>query len=111
MSFLWITLNVTDLDKTIEFYEGIAGLQLSKRFKPAPVIEIAFLSDGKNQTQVELISNSSAPSAAVGKDYSIGFEVDSVEEMMALANEKDIPVVSEVISPMPNIKFFYVFGP
>ena len=33
MSFLWITLNVTDLDKTIEFYEGIAGLKLSKRFK------------------------------------------------------------------------------
>ena len=111
MSFLWVTLHVTDLNKSIEFYEGMAGLKVSRRFKPAAVMELAFLSDGKNQTQVELISNAAAPAAAVGEDYSIGFDVDSVEDMMARAKEKEIPVVSEVLSPVPGTTFFYVLDP
>ena len=111
MEFLLVTLYVSDLEKTIGFYEDIVGLKTESRFSPAPALEIVFLSDGKSQTKLELISSSESPQVTVGKDYSLGFKVDSADAMMDMVKEKNIPLASEMISPQPNVKFFFVLDP
>ena len=111
MDFLWITLTVKNLDKTIKFYEDIIGLQLKNRMRPTENVEVAFLEDGKSSTYVELYYNKEISSVSVGSDYSIGFETESVDDMLELAKKKNIKVVSDVIQPTPKLKFFYILDP
>ncbi|MDR0838434.1 MAG: VOC family protein [Oscillospiraceae bacterium] len=53
--FKHTNLNVTDLDKSIAFYERALGLALERRVKaPDGSFELAFVSDGKSGAQLEL---------------------------------------------------------
>ncbi len=47
----------------------------------------------------------------MGKDISLGFAVDSVDEMMAFVKEKGIAIHSCPFEPSPHVKFFYVLDP
>lgn len=55
MVFAHTTIHVTNLDRSIVFYERL-GMPLCRRFGP-PEHEIAFMGDG--ETKLELISNGS----------------------------------------------------
>ncbi|MDR0446636.1 MAG: VOC family protein [Oscillospiraceae bacterium] len=54
-SFNHTNINVTDLDRSIKFYEQALGLELAFRF-PAPdgSFEIAFMGDGETKHRLEL---------------------------------------------------------
>lgn len=49
-----VALNVNDLEKSIEFYETVTELTVSRRFKAGPG-EVAFLSNIVGETEIELI--------------------------------------------------------
>lgn len=108
MSFCWCTVNVSDMDKSLEFYQGIVGLSLSRRLQASPGVEIAFLGDG--ETKLELIcSGKGKPN--IGEDISIGFTVNSAEEMMNFIMQKGLKVHSGPFEPNPHTRFFYVQDP
>lgn len=109
MKFCWSTLRVNNLEESLKFYQEIVGLTVERRFQAGPGKEIAFL--GKGETQIELIDVHSPEEVKVGEDISWGFEVDSVEEMMAFVKEKNIPIHSGPFQPNPHVKFFYVTDP
>lgn len=111
MNFLWVTLTVKNLDETLKFYQEFVGLKLGKRYKPNEKMEIAFLKDDKSNTQIELIYNEETTSVPVGGDYSLGFKAKSLEQMVKLAQEKNLTIASEIFQPNPNIKFFYILDP
>jgi lactoylglutathione lyase len=77
MKFCWTTVNVTDMENSLGFYRDIVGLELDRRFKPVPHMEIAFLGNG--ETQVELIHNAEGGNTYTGKGISLGFEVESLD--------------------------------
>lgn len=52
MKLGYITFMVRDIERTIEFYEKLAGLKTVRRFNPG-MGEIAFLSNGEGETMVE----------------------------------------------------------
>jgi lactoylglutathione lyase len=99
---------VKNLDESLNFYNEIVGLNVNKRFNAGPV-EIAFLGDG--ETKIELICNKSLKEVSFGHDISLGFEVNSVDEMMALIKEKGLDILSGPFQPNPYVKFFYVLDP
>lgn len=107
MTFCWCTITVSDLDASIAFYRDIAGLPLQRRFDAGPDTQIAFL--GSGETQIELIHNGSEAAACSG--ISLGFTVDSVDEMIAFLRDKGIPILSGPISPNPHIRFFHIQDP
>ncbi|RAK07897.1 lactoylglutathione lyase [Halanaerobium saccharolyticum] len=111
MSYLWTTIKVKDLVESIDFYENIVDLKVQRRFEAGPDREIAFLAAAAGQTEIELISDQDKTKSDIGKDISLGFEVDSVEEKVKFLKEKGIEIQSGPISPNPQIEFFYVLDP
>jgi len=109
MRFCWVTINVKDLEESLRFYQDIVGLTIDRRFKAGPGVEIAFLGNG--ETKVELIKSEEIKDIKLGENISLGFKVDSIDDMMAFVKEKGIPIHSGPFQPNPNTKFFYVLDP
>jgi lactoylglutathione lyase len=109
MKLSHITITVKDLDESLKFYEEIVGLSIDKRFKSGPDSEIVFLGD--SETKVELISNTANTNVNIGKDISLGFEVDSLDEMIEFVNLKGIEISGGIFQPNPHVRFFYVLDP
>ncbi|HAE61239.1 MAG TPA: glyoxalase [Eubacteriaceae bacterium] len=110
MKFLWTTIKVKDLEKSIEFYSDVVGLKVNRRFKAGPNREIAFLGDGG--TEVELIFDGDRESApSYTKDISMGFLVDDIDAKIDELKSKNIDIQSGPFNPNPNIKFFYIADP
>jgi lactoylglutathione lyase len=109
MKFCWITINVRDFEKSLEFYTKVVGLSVDRMMNPSPKMKIAFL--GSGETKVELIHDEASGSRSYGKDVSIGFEVNSIDAFMGVLREKGIELESGPHQPNPMIKFIYVLDP
>jgi lactoylglutathione lyase len=97
------------MERSIKFYEEIVGLKTNKRYPAGPGREIAFLGEGS--TKVELICDKSHTPAENHEDISLGFEVQSVDEMAEFIKKKEIKIHREIYQPNPNIKFFFIKDP
>ena len=106
MKFCWSTLKVKDMEESLKFYKEIVGLSEEQRFNAGPDTEIVFLGNG--ETKIELIWDKNIGEVDVGEDISWGFEVDSVDDMIALCRQKGIEIISGPVEPNPHIRFFYV---
>jgi lactoylglutathione lyase len=60
---------------------------------------------------VELICDSNRKVTGNVEGISLGFKVESVDEMIRLVNEKGLEVVSGPFQPNPFIKFFFIKDP
>ncbi len=109
MKLCWCTISVKDIEESLKFYREIVGLKENKRFQAGPGAEIAFLGEG--ETQIELIHNNSIKQINIGLDISLGFEVDSVDEMMRFVKQNGIDIHSGPFQPNPHTRFFYVLDP
>jgi lactoylglutathione lyase len=109
MRFCWSTLMVKNMEESLKFYQEIVGLTIDRRFQAGPGMEIAFLGDG--ETKVELIHNTNLEEINLGKDISLGFQVNSIDEMMTFVKEKGVDIHSGPFQPNPNIKYFYILDP
>jgi len=108
MKFCFSTLTVKNMEESLKFYQEIVGLNITRRFKSGPGVEIAFLGEG--ETKIELICNSAKQEINAGKDISWGFEADSLEKTMDFLKEKGYEF-SGPFQPNPNIKFIYTLDP
>ncbi|MGB8452145.1 MAG: VOC family protein [Anaerocolumna sp.] len=109
MKFNWCTIQVNDMEESLNFYQNIVGLNIERRYQAGPDTEITFLGEG--ETKIELIHNKTKQSVQIGSDLSIGFEVASIEEMTEFLKEKRLPIHSGPFQPNPHIKFIYVLDP
>lgn len=109
MRFCWVTIHVKNLSESVQFYQDIIGLDVIKRMNPNPEMEIVFL--GSGETQIELIWNTKNKETNYGKDFSLGFEVGSVDKMIEILKGKNIPILSGPYQPNPAIKFIYIQDP
>jgi len=100
---------VKNLEESLKFYQEIVGLNVNRRFNSGQGVEIAFLGDG--ETKIELICNQDLKEVNFGHDISLGFEVNSVDEMMNFIKERGIDVHSGPFQPNPNTRFFYLLDP
>lgn len=103
-----VALNVNDLEKSIEFYETVTELTVSRRFKAGPG-EVAFLSNIVGETEIELIFIPEG-NKFEGKGMFICFETDKLDEMHKLVIEKGFNP-SNVQDPGDETRYFYVYDP
>lgn len=107
MKMLHVTIQTTKFESEIEFYEKEVGLVLQRDMRPAK--ELVFLANGEGETRIEVIHNPDAEDAG-NQNLSIGFKTEDVEkkreELVAAGYD-----VTPMISPMPDVKFFFVTDP
>ena len=109
MKFCWCTITVNNMEESLKFYQEIVELKLNRRFPAGPNVDIAFLGEG--ETEVELICDSHHKPTGKAEDISLGFEVESLEEMINFIREKGLEISRGPYQPNPHIKFFYVKDP
>jgi len=108
MKFCWSTITVNNMEESLEFYKEIVGLKENRRFQAAPGVEITFLGEG--ETQIELVYYENKKEGNIGSDISLGFEVNSIDEMMEFIKGKGRDIDGPY-QPNPHLKFFYVLDP
>lgn len=109
MSFCWTTIEVRDMEESLEFYQQLVGLELNERFFAGETMELAFLGDG--QTQVELIADDEAEDIKYSDHISLGFKVESLDEKLKEIEEKGLEIHSGPFQPNPSIRFFFMLDP
>lgn len=111
MKYLWTAVHVKDLDESTAFYSSLLGLKVMRRFPAGPGMEIAFMGFGlENETMLELLADSSNREVHFGESISIGFSIDSIEEMMETVKNKNIPLHSGPFET-PTSKYFCIKDP
>jgi len=109
MKFCWSTITVKDMEESLDFYQGVAGLELERRFSPREGMEIVFL--GKGETKIELIRNGFEKEPTMGNGISLGFETESIDELIKMLDEKGIEIIGGPFQPNPHIKYIFVLDP
>lgn len=111
MKFLWTTIYVRNLDESIAFYADLLQLKTLSRFPAGPGSEIAFLGNGNDgETLVELMADSKVSEVSFGESISIGFAVESVDDMLSTVAGKGIAVHSGPFET-PAYRFFCIKDP
>lgn len=100
-----ITINTKCLDKSIEFYQTVLGLNVTRDLRNVAELPIVFLADEKLDVAVELIENEK--DAYEGNGISIGFYAENLEDKHRLLSEKGYNP-TPIISPNPEVKFFFI---
>lgn len=103
-----VTLRVKDLEKSITFYETMTGLTVTRRFRSEPA-ELAFLSNGQGETEVELLHIPQGQTFE-GKGMFICFETDKLDAMHRVAQEQGLNP-SPIQEPGDQTRYFYVYDP
>lgn len=101
MGIAFLTIYVSDLKKSKEFYLKAAQLKCGHEFSPRPGFSIAFLGD-KNETLLELIEDKSTEkqiSISPSSSMSIGFHTDNAKEKQRRLSQDGI---SSQLITVPN---------
>ncbi len=103
-----IALQIRNLDASIDFYCTVAGLSVARREKAGPG-EIAFLTNGDGETQVELIAMPEGRKFE-GQGWFLCFASDRLDERHLLVTEMGLkPSLIQV--PGDGTRYFYVYDP
>lgn len=108
MHFRQLAIVVKDLEKSISFYETMAELTISKRFKEGDA-ELAYMTNDEGATEIELIQMPQMQKFE-GKGFFVSFKTDKIDEMHALAKTEGLNP-SDIRQPDPQTRYFYVYDP
>ncbi|NQT60500.1 MAG: VOC family protein [Bacteroidetes bacterium] len=108
MNFSWVTLHVQNIEKSLEFYQGLLNLPINSRFAVNDVEIVMLGEDGK--TKIELLHDGRSQKIDGAEGISIGLEVDSLDQSMELMKSRQIPIQGP-FSPSPHISFFFIKDP
>ena len=108
MKMLHVTIRTEKFEEELKFYQEIVGLRITKDMRTMGR-NMVFLANEQGETEIEIIDTPDAGNA--GSDHlSIGFQTDDVikkrEELIVLGLE-----VTPMISPAPQVQFFFVKDP
>ena len=110
MKYLWTTIQVSNLEESIDFYSKALGLEVTNRFPAGPGSEIAFVSDEKSGTNIELFFSGKDLGKNHAGDVSMGFLCDDLSKKRSMLEELGY-TLSPDMEPNPHIKFFFLSDP
>lgn len=111
MEFLFNTIEVSDIEKSFEFYKKVIGLELARRIKPQEGIEIIFLEDKKGNTVELLDYKDQKLEDRTGKsNIKMGFAVDDLDKTIKFLNKEGIDIIEGPV-PIENGRFVDIIDP
>jgi lactoylglutathione lyase len=108
MKISWITIHIKDMERSLQFYTEIIGMEMVSRLAPNDQMEIAFL--GKDGTQIELIAHRDLERVQFPEQLSIGFMLDgmSIDEFR---KQHSTIGVEGPFQPNEHLRFIYIKDP
>ncbi len=103
-----LALRVRDMEKSLAFYETVAGMKAVERFDAHPG-ECAYIQSEDGGTMIELIALPTGDNFE-GKGMFLCFGTDKLEEAHAKAVAGGYQP-SDIRTPEPTAKYFYVYDP
>ena len=101
MKLNFITIFVQNLERSVSFYQTVAGLQVVRRLQPA-VGEIAFLANQEGETMLELIQLHQGESVSV-KGMVFSFQakeaLEVYREVIEAAGYTPSPIIAQGPKP------------
>lgn len=110
MNICWCTIRVSDLEKSIYFYEEILGLKQTQRFQPMPDRTIVFLKD-EHSMKIELIFTKDEKHIRENQNVSIGFVTSEFEEILDRLKNAGIEIKKGPLQMGPDTICFFVDDP
>ncbi len=107
MKFSLVTINVTDMNACVDFFQNLIGMKLQKRY-PIPVGELAFLGE-EDQPQIELVASSHNPGKGFA-GFSVGFETQDMEASIQKFEAAGYPLQRRH-DPKPMVSLAFFHGP
>ena len=108
MKMMHITIQTKKFNEEIKFYQEVIGLTIQHEMN-AMGRHIVFLGDSEGGMPVEIIDRPDAENSG-NQFLSMGFKTEDVVKMRETLMKKGYDV-SEMISPTPQIQFFFVKDP
>lgn len=108
MKMMHITIQTQHFEKEISFYEKYAGVSIQKDLRPMGK-NLVFLAETAGDTEIEIIENPHAEISG-NENLSIGFHAENLDSLRETLIADGL-APSPMISPMPNVRFFFVKDP
>lgn len=108
MKLNWVTIQVSDLQKSLSFYTNLLNLDIAERFGTSEH-QIVMLGK-KDEPKIELICEPGKKIENSENGVSIGLEADNLEQLIQVLQENGYHTMGP-ISPNPNIRFYFVKDP
>jgi lactoylglutathione lyase len=110
--FEHVGVQVKDIEKSIEFYQSVVGLQLIDRFLHTDnKMKLAFLGIG-GSIIVELIEGYNSDLPEEGKVHHVAFKVSGIEGEKERLRQLEADFIYEDITALPNgAKYLFFKGP
>lgn len=113
MKIGFTTIRVKDMEESLKFYTELLELKEVSRFSPQKGVDIVFLKDEDNN-MIELIKDSSADKLEGSKAasvVSIGFKVNSLNEIVKKIKSKNIKILRGPIEVPSGERFIFIKDP
>lgn len=107
MKMVHVTIHTCRFEEEVSFYQNIIGLSVARDMRP--VRNMVFLNDSPGDTCIEIIEDNNAPDAG-NANLSVGFHTNDIDAKYDELKKAGL-AVSEMITPDPHVKFFFVKDP
>lgn len=103
-----LAIRVKNLDESIRFYETLTGLTVRERYADSGA-ELAYLTGGEGQTEVELICFPDGPVFSA-QGFFVCFATDQLDAAHQVAVDAGMNP-SAIRQPDPQTRYFYAYDP
>ncbi|QIB69602.1 VOC family protein [Aminipila butyrica] len=108
MKWNWVTFQVNNLERSIQFYTEALKFEVASRFG-SDDHQIVMLGKA-DEPKLELIWEKEKQLQGLGRGVSIGFEMDELDQLVQSLKGQGHSVEGP-IAPNPHIRFFFVEDP
>ena len=103
---------VNDLEKTVNFYKDVLGLEEIRRHKSPRGSELVFLKTPGSEELIEICSYPASGPVVVGPDLThLAFEVDDIQAFAKLAAAKGYPLSDGPTTSTSGSVFAFIDAP
>lgn len=110
--FLHTRMRVNDLDKTLDFYQNVFGLEVTRRHESPRGSKLAFLAVPNSEEEIEITYFPGSGSVKVQEDLMhLAFEVESMSAFQKHLKEIDVPLSDGPTKSSSGSTFAFVDAP
>ena len=113
MKVAFTTIEVKDLEVSVDFYTKVLCLKEVKRFSPNPALKFVFV-QGEGGGIIQLTENSNASKEAHDGTQAlkaVGIATQNLKELVSSLKENKVEFVSELIETPAGIKMLFIKDP